>query len=339
MSDKPFEHKMAAHCESGMLCGLLGHNGLPITEPMVLGISGAVFFVFIKTPKMPFPVFDMRNRPGDMRTAMAKRLGVSFETKKFKDPLKAKAELIALVDKKIPTAVQVDMFYMDYIPSYMRVHFNAHYIIAVARDNGVFTVSDCYYPTLSKLSEDSLDKARFAKSDFAPNGFMFHPTNVPKPGDIDYPKIIIQGIKQAAFNMTKLPVPFIGVKGIRRFANNIPQWPKIARNIDALSHAIMSIHIVLEERGTGGAGFRFMYATFLQETAKILNRPEFSDMSKVMMANGDKWREISLFVARIGKNRDLGPEKMNQIREMLMERADEEQKIFTNLLAMAKAKK
>ena len=329
---------MAAHCESGMLCGLLRHNGLAISEPMVLGISGAVFFVFIKTPKMPFPVFDMRNRPGDMRAAIAKRLGVTFETRKFKDRVKAKAALLALCDKNIPTAVQVDMFYMDYIPSYMRVHFNAHYIIVVGFDHDEFTVSDCYYPSLSKLAEDSLDKARFAKSDFAPNGFMFHPTKVPSQSAIEYPKIIIQGIKQAAFNMTKLPVPFIGVKGIRRFANNIPLWPKIARNTDALSHAIMSIHIVLEERGTGGAGFRFMYATFLQEAARMLNRPEFSEMSKAMMANGDKWREISLFVARIGKNRDLGPEKMNQIRDMLMERADEEQKIFTALLAMAKAK-
>jgi hypothetical protein len=55
-----------------------------------------------------------------------------------------------------------------------------------------------------------------------------------------------------------------------------------------------------------------------------------------MMANGDKWREISLFVARIGKNRDLGSQRMAQLRDMIMERADEEEKIFKTLLSMVK---
>jgi hypothetical protein len=336
MSVIQFKHKMAAHCESGTLSALLTHNGLNLSEPMVLGISGGIFFVFIKTPKLPFPVFDMRSKPGDMRKNISKRLGIKFASFKFRDPVKAKSALMEMLDKGIPTAVQVDMFYMDYIPRYMRAHFNAHFIIVVGREQDAFIVSDCYYPSLSTVAEESLDKARFATSDFAPSGFMFYPSFVPKMEDIDLPRAIVRGIKQAAVNMLKLPVPFIGIKGIRRFADNIPAWPGIARSMDQLSHAIMSIHIVLEERGTGGGGFRFMYATFLQEAAGILGRPEFHEVSKTMMANGDKWREISLFVARIGKNRDLGPQKMAEIRDLIMVRADEEEKIFKTLLSMVK---
>jgi hypothetical protein len=334
MSMIQFDHKMAAHCESGTVSAILKHNGLSLSEPMVLGISGAIFFVFVKTPHMVFPVFDMRNRPGDIRRNIAKRLGIKFAEKKFGDPAMARTALEGLLDKGIPTAVQVDMFYMDYIPAYMRVHFNAHFIIAVGRENGNFLVSDCYYPSLSKVSVDSMDKARFAKSDFAPKGFMFYPSFVPK--DPDLKKAVIKGIKQAAFNMVKLPIPFIGIKGMRRFADNVPTWPKIARNSDVLSHAIMSIHLTLEERGTGGGGFRFMYASFLQEAAKLLNRPEFSDMSKKIMAIGDRWRELSLFVARIGKNRDLGDNRMQEIRQMILARADEEEAFFKTLLTMVK---
>jgi len=336
MSIVAFEHKMAAHCESGTLSALLHHGGLDLSEPMVLGIAGGIFFVFIKTPKMTFPVFDMRSKPGDLRTNLSKRLGIKFATQKFRDPGTAKAALVGLLDKQVPTAVQVDMFYMDYIPQYMRVHFNAHFVTVVGADGDAFVVSDCYYPSLSTVAADSLDKARFAKSDFAPKGFMFHPTLVPNRGDIDLPKAIVKGIKQAASMMVKMPVPFIGIKGMRRFANDVPNWSKIARNDDQLSHAIMSIHIILEERGTGGGGFRFMYATFLQEAAKLLSRTEFSEMSKTMMANGDKWREISLFVARIGKNRNLGTERMAQLRDMIMERADEEETIFKTLLEMVR---
>jgi hypothetical protein len=338
MSQIPFEHKLAAHCESGMLSALLNNKGLRLSEPMVLGITGAIFFVFIKTPHMVFPVFDMRSRPGDMRKHLGKRLGIKFVTQNFRDPLAARASLEDCIGRGIPTTVQVDMFYMDYIPTYMRVHFNAHFIVVLGKEGNDFLVSDCYYPSISKVSQDSLDKARFAKSDFAPKGFQFYIDSLPSGGLSDdvLRNAVLVGIKQAASTMIKLPVPFIGIKGMRRFADNIPAWPKIARNMDALSHAIMSIHITLEERGTGGGGFRFMYASFLQEAAKLLNRPEFSDMSKRIMAIGDRWRELSLFVARIGKDRDLGDNRMQEIRTMILARADEEEAFFKDLLAMVK---
>ena len=42
MSVIPFNHKMAAHCESGTVTALLNYAGLDISEPMVFGVS-AVF--------------------------------------------------------------------------------------------------------------------------------------------------------------------------------------------------------------------------------------------------------------------------------------------------------
>jgi hypothetical protein len=285
---------------------------------------------------MQFPVFDMRNKPGDLRVFLGKRLGIKFAAQKFRGPAAAKSALSGLLDRGIPAAVQVDMFYMDYIPRFMRVHFNAHFIMAVGKEGDDFIVSDCYYPTLSKVSADSLDKARFAKSDFAPRGFMYHPRSIPDREGVDLKKAILQGIRQSAFNMVRVPLPFLGVKAIRRFADSVPTWGVYARNSDELSHALMSIHLILEERGTGGGGFRFMYATFLQEAAEVLGRPEFSEMSKTMMTNGDRWRDISLFVARIGKNRDFEKEKMAAVRDMIMARADEEERIFKMLLTMVK---
>jgi len=334
-----FEHKMAAHCESGTLCALLNHNGLKLSEPMIFGISGAIFFVFIKTPNMVFPVFDMRTQPGSIRINLQKRLKIKFKEQKFKKPLEARLSLESLLQKDIPVAVQVDMFYMDYIPSYMRAHFNAHYITIIGKeDQNTFLVSDCYYPSISKLSSDSLDKARFAKSDFAPNGFQFYINNHNSLliNENVLKQAIIKGIKKAAFNMTKVPIPFIGVRGMRKFADNILTWPKIARNTDALSHAIMCIHLTLEERGTGGGGFRFMYATFLKEASKILNKPELSEMAKEIMSIGDRWREISLFVARIGKARDLGENRLKELKQMIYERSKEEENFFNKLYSLVK---
>ena len=66
-------------------------------------------------------------------------------------------------------------------------------------------------------------------------------------------------------------MPFLGIKGIRKFSKKVTEWPKYARDTDHLSHEIMKINILLEDQGTGGAGFRFMYATFLQQAAEKIN--------------------------------------------------------------------
>lgn len=331
MSSIQFNHKMAAHCESGTIAALLNHNGFEISEPMVFGVTGAFFFAYLDTPDFTFPQFVVRSKPGDMRSKIEKRLGVKLEQSKFSKAEQAMKTTDALIEKQIAHAVQVDMFYMDYIPKYMKAHFNGHFITLLGKEGDDYLVSDSYYPSIVRLSSSSLQTARFTKGSLAPKGFMFYPAKVPKKTDINWKKAIYNGINASVFNMTKIPIPFIGVKGIRTFAREVTKWSKRTRDIDHLSHEIMNIHIVLEERGTGGAGFRFMYASFLQEASKLINNPALHNMSTKMMENGDKWREISLFVARIGKNRDLGENKMKELQDMIMARADWEEKFFKEL--------
>ncbi len=332
-----FDHKMAAHCESGTIAALLNHKGLPITEPMVFGITGAFFFAYLDTPEFTFPQFVVRSKPGDMRSRIEKRLGVKLTKKYFSKPEKALAYTDELLNKNIPHAIQADMFYMDYIPPYMKAHFNGHFITIVGKEGNDYLVSDCYYPSIVKASSDSMIAARFAKGSLAPKGFVFYPESITPSSEINWQKEIYAGIKQVIFYMTKIPIPFLGVKGIRTFARQVTKWHSRTRDTEHLSHEIMMIHVTLEERGTGGAGFRFMYATFLQEASKLLNNPALSDMSKKMMENGDKWREISLFVARIGKNRELGTEKMKELQELIMARADWEEHFFKELGSIIKS--
>jgi hypothetical protein len=93
----------------------------------------------------------------------------------------------------------------------------------------------------------------------------------------------------------------------------------------------MKINVLLEDQGTGGAGFRFMFATFLQQASVILDNPEWKNLSKEMMEIGDGWREISLFASRIGKNRDLGPDRLKELGSMLLGRAEAEELFFKRL--------
>ncbi len=327
-----FQHRMAAHCETGTVSSILHHHGLEISEPMVLGIAGGIFFAYLDTPRLAFPTFVTRSKPGDVRKQIAKNLKIQFVTRKFRKPEKAKQYIDTLLAQNTPVVVQVDMFNMDYIPSYMRAHFNGHFITVVGNEGGKYQVSDCYYPEIAAVKPLSLEMGRFAKGDLAPGGFCFYPRTIPENPDLK--PAIIKGIKRASYNMTRLPIPFLGVKGIRMFSKKVLDWPARARDQEHLSHEIAMIHIILEERGTGGAGFRFMYASFLQQASGILQNPSLADMAREMTAIGDRWREISLYVARIAKARDFGEERMKQLSEMIAARADEEQSFFTRLPAM-----
>jgi hypothetical protein len=301
-----------------------------ITEPLVFGISGGIFFgYFHKMKSFAFPTFIVRNKPGQMRINIEKRLGVKFKTYDFKDPAKGELTLDQLLERNIPTAAQVDFFYMDYVPSWERVHINVHFLVIAGKEDNKYIISDAYFPRMVELESVALEKGRFAGGNMSPKGFIYHLDKLPV--DIDYHKAIKKGISKACFYMLKIPIPFLGIKGMRMFAKKVVEWPKFARDTEHLSHEIMKINILLEDQGTGGAGFRFMYATFLQQAADMIGKPELRKLSGELMKIGDGWREISLFSARIGKNRDLGPEKLKQLSEMIYDRADVEERFFKTL--------
>ncbi len=325
-----YHHKMAAHCESGSITSLLNHAGLKITEPMVFGISSGIFFGYFHNMKsFTFPTFIVRNKPGQMRRNLEKRTGVRFNTRDFKDQGSGQEALDLLISKGVPAATQVDFFYLDYVPSWERVHINVHFLVVIGKENDVYKVSDSYFPQPVDLPVKSMNNARFAHGNMSPRGFIFYPRYVPET--FDYEKAIRKGIKKACFYMLKIPIPFLGIKGMRMFAKKITDWPAMARDTEHLSHEVMKINILLEDQGTGGAGFRFMYATFLQQASEIIDKPELREFAKELMEIGDGWREFSLFAARIGKNRDLGPEKFKQMSSLIYQRADKEEDFFKRL--------
>ncbi len=329
MNTIAFQHRMAAHCETGTICALLQHAGLEITEPMIFGVAGGIFFGYFKGQQFTFPTFIVRTKPGDIRKRIKKVLGVKFKTYNFSNPKKAEEELNRLLDQNIPVAVQVDFFYMDYMPAWQRVHINVHFITIIGRKENKYIVSDAYFPRIAEIDRETLSKARFAGGSFAPKGFMYYVESV--PNHIDYFKVIRKGLKKAVFNMLKIPIPFLGVKGIVTFSKKINEWPKLARNEEHLSHEIMKINILLEDQGTGGAGFRFMFATFLRQASELLRNDDLLDLSKRMMEIGDGWREISLFAVRIGKKRDLGSERIKELSGLIMNRAIVEKAFFLEL--------
>jgi hypothetical protein len=90
------------------------------------------------------------------------------------------------------------------------------------------------------------------------------------------------------------PFPYAGVKGMRKLAKAIE---KLQNNKDTRYIKNYLTHIVRmqEEIGTGGGGFRFLYAAFLQEAKKYdLDKEKLQKASELITQSGDTLRLFAL---------------------------------------------
>lgn len=130
--------------------------------------------------------------------------------------------------------------------------------------------------------------------------------------------------------MLTIPVPMFGVKGIRFLAKRMRKWPA-KFGAKGAAHNLGQVIRMLEEIGTGGAGFRFIYAAFLQESSVALQQPWLNEESREMTAVGDLWRDFAIQASRCFKNRDAANITYDTLADQLNKIADTEQAIFTRL--------
>jgi len=324
-----FNHKPAAHCENGATSNLLRHYRIELSEPMVFGIGSGLFFSFMPFMKLnDLPVVSFRPWPGTIFNRNTKRLGIKIQRYKFKDQADAMSALDRNLEKGIPTGCLVGVYHLTYFPPAYRFHFNAHNIVVVGRENGDYLVSDPIMPDIERISHHDLQKVRFAKGTYPPKGRMYFITGTSSTFNIK--EAIVKGIQQVCKDMLGIPIPLFGVKGIRYLAKQTRNWPKKLGDKKASLYMGQVVRM-LEEIGTGGAGFRFMYAAFLQEAAHELQQPWLNDVSKEMTEAGDRWREFGMIAGRIFKNRAGQEDSYIAASEILFDIADREEKIYRKL--------
>ncbi|TGV02243.1 BtrH N-terminal domain-containing protein [Flavivirga rizhaonensis] len=323
-----FTHHQTAHCENGVVSNLMKYNGFDVSEPMVFGIGSGLMFCYIPFLKVNHaPAISYRTMPGQIFKRFAKRVGIKIKKEKFKKPQEAEAVLDENLKKNNPVGLQVGVYNLVYFPDEYRFHFNAHNLIVYGKQNGNYLISDPVMETVTTLTSKELEKVRFAKGAFAPNGHMYYPVGFPK--ELNIKEAIIKGIKNTCRDMLA-PMPIIGVKGIRYTAKLIRKWPK-KKGVKVANHYLGQIVRMQEEIGTGGGGFRYIYAAFLQESSKILNNNKLAELSKEMTVIGDLWRDFALDASRIYKSRSAKDDAYNHVASQLEAIADKEETFFKEL--------
>jgi hypothetical protein len=323
-----FKHHQSAHCENGVASNLLKDKGINISEPMVFGIGSGLFFVYLPFIKVNHaPVVSYRPLPGMIFNKFAKRLGIKIKRTKFSSEASANKALEENLKNNIPTGLQVGVYNLTYFPDEYRFHFNAHNLVVYGKNDNQYLISDPVMEHVTTLSEEELNKVRFAKGAFAPRGQMYYPIHIPV--EINYEKAIITAIKDTCRNMLA-PIPIIGVKGIKFVSRQIRKWPVKHGNKKA-NHYLAQLVRMQEEIGTGGGGFRFIYAAFLQEASVRLKNEELRKLSLEMTEIGDLWRDFAVQASRVYKNRSAQNDVYNMLADNLLDIANREEVFFKKL--------
>lgn len=324
-----FKHSHASHCESGVMSSMLRHQGLPMSEPMAFGLSSALSFAYLPIIKINgLPLVAYRMPPKYIIKGLQKPLGLKMRFETFHNPEAGEQRLNELLDAGKVVGMQTSVFWLPYMPEDLRFHFNAHNVLAYGRDaaSGDYLLSDPVVETTVTCAPADLRRARFAKGVLAPKGLLYYPEG--KPAEPDWARVLPKSIKKTTRIMLDSPIPIIGVRGIRRLANAIERLDANGKPA-AAKMFIGQVVRMQEEIGTGGGGFRFIYASFLQEVAEKLARPGLNELSDTLIDIGDEWREFALATARMIRDRDpLQPGKLaGQLRAI----ADREQAFFRDL--------
>ncbi len=330
--EKRFEHIQSAHCENGVTTALLRHRGIGfITEPLAFGMGSGLFYI-----QIPFltvnngPAISFRTMPGAIFSRTCKSLGIEVVRKKFGSEEKAETYVEKLVSEGIPVGCQVGVFHLPYFPAEYRFHFNAHNLIVFGKDSGQYKVSDPVMEVTTSLSPAELTKVRFAKGPLSPKGQAYYPIVKEGIDDNVIRKAIIRGIKRNIRDMLQIPGGFAGVKGIKYTANRVRTWrDKLGVRKGGLF--LGQIVRMQEEIGTGGGGFRFLYAAFLEEAHAFLPDDELLSISEEFTRAGDLWRNNAVKMAGIYKGRTTEQSDFDEVADSMEEIMEVEKKAFQRL--------
>ncbi|MDR0901237.1 MAG: BtrH N-terminal domain-containing protein [Opitutaceae bacterium] len=301
-----FQHLQTAHCESGVITSLLRAEGLPISEAMCFGLSSALsfcYFPFVRVNQLP--LISYRMMPRWILNSLRRLLRIPLRFERFKTPATGQARLDELLARGRAVGLQGCIFFLTYFPVNMRFHFNAHNIIAYGRDpaSGDYLISDPVFNAPTRCPAADLQRARFVRGALAPNGLVYHIDGKLPSTDIAQVTPLLRGaIRKNVRMMLYMPIPCVSTLGIHFLASRVRRLP-VKNNPEYCRRYVGHIVRMQEEVGTGGAGFRFLYAAFLQEAAAHLNNPALHELSLELTEIGDEWRRFALQAARQNKGR------------------------------------
>ncbi|MEJ2250007.1 MAG: BtrH N-terminal domain-containing protein [Candidatus Lokiarchaeota archaeon] len=364
-----FIHKVGKHCESSALRDMFEFYGFPMSEAMAFGLDGTMGFGFFDLSEgnlnyddLKAPLFIGGKQDTINPNSLACRLlGLNLRKQSFSSAEKAWEESKKLLIQEIPLIIQADLNFLNYMNLQADIHFGGHFITLAGYDEtkGIAFVGDSEFEGFQEIEISLLKKAR--SSNFGPS-YM-------RPNNVQYSMQIRADGKRPPFgaglklaiskvvnNMLHSSLSNNGLNGMKKFANNILEWDeKLKGNIEnhmkdqSTSLAKMTFEMIygyIEEWGTGGACFRNLYNSFLnellyhnnlRESLSLWSRVEFEIIEEILPLiknSAAKWTKFATILKNAAdryKNDCLNHVNLVKLSNMVLDIQLEEQSIFKKL--------
>jgi hypothetical protein len=330
-----FESLETHHCVTGSMLQIFRHHGIDLSEEMLLGLGSGVGFLYWHQKGLDPFIGGRANvdRPKEegLEVTTSRRLGVGCESTYTTSRRKAEKVLLERLETGRPTMLQVDMGYLPYFDfGGEEYHFGYHVIVA-----GGYDPETCLVLVADRDHEfhlvpwDDLAIARASThKPFPPRNrlytFDFTHYHPPQPAEIRL------SILEAAEGMLAPPISNLGVKGIRKAAKQVRNWPDIL-DPDALRRTCFNTYIFIDAAGgTGGGIFRYMYGRYLRDASEILDEPRLASIGEKFIVIGDRWQEVAQIFKR-GFDLDNSAEVLADTAEPFMIIAEMEEDAWEKL--------
>ncbi|MDJ0754424.1 MAG: BtrH N-terminal domain-containing protein [Ardenticatenaceae bacterium] len=288
-----FQHFVGNHCSSTSIADVTRFDGSPISEAMAFGIGAGLGFFYIHDDGSPTHRFN--GRAPQLEWNFYHHIGRPLQwenewnLKKISD----------YVNSSRPVLAVTDIFHLPYYQP--QVHFAGHGVVVVGVDLEKETVdiADIADPQPITVPAEVLKNAMGEA--YPPLLEPYWWAAAPDTQGITVTRqAIIKGLNKAAEVMLSSPSPEIGLPAMKAMIEALPTW----QHAPDWQWAARFGYQGIEKRGTGGGGFRKMYAGFLLEAVEQV--PELSKLKAVdrMRRSSDLWSDLAQEFKQIfiGKN-------------------------------------
>lgn len=255
-------HRPGKHCGSSAVRDILEFHGLNLTESFCFGLGSGLGITYVELPGKTIP-FIVHVRSMGFEEKVFDTLGVPFGWSTFPDQDTASAVLEGILAAGRPALLLTDIYHLPYFNS--GTHFPGHAIVAWhLRDGGeTVLVSDTERPDLLPVPRQNLADARFSlMPPFIHHGNLFAPET------LDLVVVKERVLDAIVHNATTLREGsrHSGLQALDTWIEDLPRW----RAQNSWKWLLRFAYQVIEKRGTGGGGFRLMYAEFLREVEDLI---------------------------------------------------------------------
>lgn len=303
-----YTHKIGSHCSSLQMSNLLRYHGLNLSEDLCFGIGAGLGFIYRKA--FDPPLYFVLGRSDDLEEKICYHLGALARPYKTDDPVKAWAEVKAMIDRGTPAIINVDASYLEYMRQkfnlFQDARYGGHRLAVVGYDDELRFVYlyDYLWKDLLEVPFSEIEKARGSDTGQTPPNHLFYTFLFPKKF-IAIEEAIRCGIR---LNVNSMLFPWyevLGLPGLKKFCQRVVSWKRFLRQ-DLLTQNVYMTYMMLEIVGTGGGNFRRIYARFIRQSSEILQNKNLDEVYLLYSNLSELWKEVAYLFLESSKDLNKG---------------------------------